>query len=117
MYYLPHIYHCRWCTEVSFVQMFLYHHSSEMELSPAQSEQRAEGDSLLSIARRIAEGLHPCMVYSDTDYLNNVKAELRKLLKQGLTVCDVNVRCSLRVHCMLLAVVLICCVFVAFFAG
>jgi hypothetical protein len=59
--------------------------SSEMELSPppAQSEDGAEGDSLLCIARRIAEGLHPCMVYSDTDYLHNVKAELRKLMKQG----------------------------------
>lgn len=55
-----------------------------MELSPDKSGALTDDDSLLCIAGRIAEGLHPCMVYPDTDYLNNVKAELRKLLKQGL---------------------------------
>ena len=61
-------------------------HSSEMEMSPPADQQQAtsaDSDTILSIARRIAEGLHPRMVYSDTDYLNNVKSELRKLLKQG----------------------------------
>ena len=87
-------------------------HSSEMELSPAQSEQGAEGDSFLSIARRIAKGLHPCMVYSDTDYLNTVKAELRKLLKQGSAVGGVV---SVGAHSVYttwwLASVLICCIY------
>ena len=54
-------------------------------MSPPPDQQTAtasDGDSILSIARRIADGLHPCMVYSDSDYLNNTKSELRKLLKQ-----------------------------------
>ena len=81
-----------------------------MELSPTQSEQGAEGDSLLSIARRIAKGLHPCMVYSDTDYLNTVKAELRKLLKQGSAVGDVvGVGAHSVYTTWWLASVLICC--------
>ena len=54
-----------------------------MELSPDKPGALSGDDSLLCIAGRIAEGLHPSMVYSDTDYLNTVKAELRKLLKQG----------------------------------
>ena len=59
--------------------------SSEMELSPPPDKQDPlEEDSILAIATRIAEGLHPRMIFSDSDYLNNTKAELRKLLKQGL---------------------------------
>lgn len=70
--------------------------SSEMELSPppeklAVASTDGGSDSVLCIARRIAGGLHPCMVYSDTDYLNNVKAELRKLLKQGLAQMRISV--------------------------
>ena len=52
--------------------------SNEMELSPEQ----ADSVPILDVARRIAEGLHPRMVYPDSNYLEATKAELRKLLKQ-----------------------------------
>ena len=57
--------------------------SSEMELSPDKQTSSVDGDSVLAIAHRIASGLHPRMVYSESDYLSTTKAELRKLLKQG----------------------------------
>lgn len=56
-------------------------------MSPPATDQKTattdEDDTVLAIARRISQGLHPHMVYSDSDYLNNTKSELRKLLKQG----------------------------------
>jgi hypothetical protein len=57
---------------------------SEMEMSPDKQTSTVDGDSVRAIARRIAGGLHPRMVYPDSDYLRNTKAELRKLLKQGV---------------------------------
>ena len=71
-------------------------YSSEMELSPDKPGAVSDDDSLLCIAGRIAEGLHPCMVYPDTDYLSTVKAELRKLLKQG-SVCMFTTWCSVHI--------------------
>ena len=53
-----------------------------MEMSPEKQDSSEDGDSVLAIARRIAGGLHPRMVYSDSDYLGSTKSELRKLLKQ-----------------------------------
>ena len=65
------------------LSVYVFHScSSEMEQSPPP-EKVDSSYCLLAIARSIAKGLHPNMVYSDSDYLNNAKAELRKLLKQG----------------------------------
>ncbi|CAI8027520.1 hypothetical protein GBAR_LOCUS15734, partial [Geodia barretti] len=57
---------------------------SEMDTSPDKQTSTMDGESVRAIARRITGGLHPRMVYPDSDYLTNTKAELRKLLKQGV---------------------------------
>ena len=59
-------------------------HSNEMECSPLPLPiiSLAARIPLREIAQRLADSLHPDELFPESNYLQNVKAELRKLMKQ-----------------------------------
>ena len=46
------------------------------------SSPRTAGVPLREISRRLVEGLQTKVIFPESDYLGNVKAELKKLMKQ-----------------------------------
>lgn len=77
---------------IPFSHTHTHTYSNEMECSPHSRTPPSLSPTpipspiakipLKEIAERLADSLHPEELFPGTDYLRNVKAELRKLMKQ-----------------------------------